>query len=203
MTLGSGILMLSLLAPIVRAAGDVEPVHARSSDSDGRSDGKEKDKDKGDDTRQGVEVNQMSDSAPLNQISTMRVEARVGAKDGDMKRIETLYANSPDNLPALHKVLKQVATETGMDATKLTKAFIQLRLQGMGESFSVEPKQLITILKDWTPAQRSKFSDELSHAVSISEKSAAAGKPMTNEEAFTQALKDDGLLEAYRKGCRS
>lgn len=164
-----------------------------------------------DPTRSASDVNRTSDRAKLDEALKVRSNVTAVARrlNVSAEELHEFLNNQVKDRESIKTLLTEVvAPERGKSADELVKkaqleeilgSYIKLRRSGLADSFHISEIDLVEINNTWTPTQKTNFERVLRRAAEIAKTSRAA----TLEEAFEISLKENGFLEAYRRGCRT
>lgn len=97
---------------------------------------------------------------------------------------------------------RRISADEALKAEMLSDilgSYIQLRRSGLPDSFHITERDILDMHTNWTVGQKNNFARVIRRAAEIAKTPRAA----TLEQAFELALKENGFLEAYRRGCRA
>ena len=108
---------------------------------------------------------------------------------------------NPTNLEALETLLENVTARGDVVVVeqKATAALLaEAIVMGSKREFTLEPRDILEIDRNWTVAEKNQLTDVLTEARSLMD----ANPALTPNKAFEQALGNRGLLEEFNRRCK-
>ncbi len=105
-------------------------------------------------------------------------------------KVET--KTSKENKQAWSQLLTEI--QKSQVARESVRSYIEMRNSRVIDDFHIRGTDLLAIQKNWTPVQKANFAKVLQRMAEISN----TGRVLTAEQAFEQAMKENGFWEKYR-----